>query len=188
MKKSMKLRTGLLCFSLVMILAVFGVALRDKKKQIVLKSDKPVSWTSDADIKLNEVLYNTVNKDNFKDWDLKADTAKYFKDENKVVLENLTVSLYRPDGKTYYLTGKHGELDMDSRNIKIKGMVQAIFPDKTIIRTESVFYDHKKREITTNDKLLIKRGKFEMEGIGAIIDLEREKLTVLSQVKVRGNN
>jgi len=188
MKKIEKIRAVLLCVSIFLILAVLGVAFREKKKQIVIKSDKlQRSSSNNASIELKNVSYSTINKDNFKEWDLKAGSAKYFKDKERVVLEDLKVNLYRLDGKIYRLEGKHGEFDTKTRNIKMKGRVKGILPDDTEIQTESVFYDHERHIITTKDKILIKRGKSSMEGLGMVIDLKKEKLSILGKVKALGN-
>jgi LPS export ABC transporter protein LptC len=69
----------------------------------------------------------------------------------------------------------------------MKGRVKGILPDDTEIQTESVFYDHERHIITTKDKILIKRGKSSMEGLGMVIDLKKEKLSILGKVKALGN-
>ena len=188
MKRIERIRAVLLFVSIFIILAVLGVSLREKKKQIVIKSDKLQGPSSNNEsIELKNVSYSTINKDNFKEWDLKAALAKYFKDEGRVVLEDLEVKLYRPDGKTYRLRGKHGEFDTGTRNIKMKGEVEGVLPDDTEIQTESVFYDHERHEITTKDKVLIKRKKLSMEGLGMVVNLRKEKLSILGKVKVLEN-
>lgn len=188
MKKIEKIRAVLLCVSIFLILAVLGVAFREKKKQIVIKSDKLQRSSSiNASIELKNVSYSTINDDNFKEWDIKAGSAKYFKDKERVVLEDLKVNLYRLDGKIYRLEGKHGEFDTKTRNIKMEGRVKGILPDDTEIQTESVFYDHERHIITTEDKILIKRGKSSIEGLGMVIDLKKEKLSILGKVKALGN-
>ncbi len=186
MKKIEKIRFALLCVSLVLIFAVLGIAFREKKRQIVIKAEKPRVHSDNASLELHNVAYSTVNKENFKEWDLKAGTAKYFKEQNRVIMEDLEVNLYRSDGKTYSMQSAQGGFNTESRNITMRGTVTGILPDSTKIQTDSVFYDHTKRLITTPDHVVIEKGEFSMQGTGMSIDLNNETLSILGKVKARG--
>jgi LPS export ABC transporter protein LptC len=185
-KKVQKFRAVLLCLSLLIILVSLGVAIREKKKQIVIKSDAPRTPAGNGSVKLDNVSYTTTNKDNVKACDLKAGSATYYEDNKTVLLTDVDANLYDSDSKIYHITGNFGEFDTETRNIVMKTRIKAILPDKTEIQTESVFYDHEKRIITTEDKILIKRGKSIMEGLGMILDLDKQKFTVPGKVKVLG--
>lgn len=187
MGKVDKIRAGLLCVSLLLILAVVGIAFREKRKQIVIITDKPQDTSNKAGVELKNVSYSTIDKDNFKQWDLVADSARYFTEKNKVLLKNVEVNLYRLDGKKYRLSGENGEFDTKTRNIKMNGRIKGLLPDRTEIQTVSIYYDHAKRLITTADRVIIKRADFTMEGTGVVIDLNSEKLKLLSEVKAMGN-
>lgn len=187
MNKVQKIRRILLCVSVCLILVVVGLALRDKKKQIVIKTDTPAGASPVNGVALQNVAYSTTNKDNVKEWDLNARSAQYFQDEKKVVLEYPEINLYRPDNKTYRLKGSHGEFNTETKNIKMNGNIAGVMPDNTTIQTESFFYDNEKRLITTDDKIYIRRGTFAMEGVGMVVDLNREKLSILGKVKALGS-
>jgi LPS export ABC transporter protein LptC len=183
-----KIRAALLCGALLIILIILVIAFRDQKKQIVVKQNKSQISSDNASVQLDNVKYSDTNKDNFKEWELRAKSAKYYKEQNIVKLENITLYLYCLDGKIYKLTADWGEFDTSTRNIKVNGNVKGILTDGTIIITDSFFYNNKKREITTKDKMLIKRDKFSMEGKGVVIDLNQEKLSLLEKVIVQGKN
>ena len=185
MSKIRSLRAGLLVGCLMMVLLVFGIAFKDKKKHIVLKPEATEHSSDHAGIELKNVNYSTLDEKNIKQWDLKAETAKYFKDRNMVKLKALFLNIYHLEGKTYTLSSDYGELDTETRDIKLKGNVDAVLPDKTVVRSDTFFYDHKKQIITTNDKVLIIQQKFTMEGQGIRVDLEKEKLTILNKVRAR---
>jgi LPS export ABC transporter protein LptC len=189
MKNIKRIRLILLCFSVVVIAAVVVAAVSSKKKQIVTKTDMPQTAGKNApNIELKNVAYSTTNIDNFKEWDLNAESAQYLQGEKRVLLDNLAVNVYRPDGKIYRIRGQKGEFNTESRDIKIRGAVHGVMPDNTTIQTESIDYDHEKRLITTQDKVFIQRGtKFALEGKGVIVDLAKEKMTILSNVKALGS-
>ena len=185
-KKVEKTRAVLLGLSLLIILVSLGVALREKKKQIVIKSDAPRTPADNGSVKLDNVSYTTTNRENVKVCDLKAASATYFKDKKTVLLKDVDAKLYSSDGKIYHIIGNHGEFDTETRNILMKTRIKAILPDKTEIQTESVFYEHEKRIITTKDKILIKRGKSIMEGLGMTLDLDKQKFSIPEKVKILG--
>lgn len=189
MKHIKMLRWALLAVAAVTITAVIAISTGSKKKRIVLKTDIPKVLTQKApSVELKNVAYSTTNIDNFKEWDLVADSAQYLQGEKRVLLENLSVTVYRPNGKVYKLRGRKGDFNTDTRDIKIRGSVWGAMPDNTTINTESLDYDHQKRLITTKDKIFIRRNnKFALEGKGMVIDLAKEKLSILSNVKALGS-
>ena len=78
MKKIAKLRTVLLLLSIFLIIVVLGVALREKKRPIVVNREALPEPQTDASLELNNVAYTTLGADNFKLWDLNAKTARIF--------------------------------------------------------------------------------------------------------------
>jgi LPS export ABC transporter protein LptC len=183
-----RIRLILLFVAAVAVSVVVGMAIGNKKQQIVIKTDIPQAVRNSPSVELKNVAYSTTNNDNFKEWDLDAESAQYLQGEKRVILGNLLVSVYRPNGKVYKIRGQHGEFNTESRDIKMRGAIWGVMPDNTTIQTESVDYDHAKRLITTQDKIFIGRNsKFALEGKGMIIDLAKEKMTILSNVKALGS-
>ena len=183
-----KIRFILLFVVAVAVSVVVGMAIGTKKQQIVIKTDTPQTVKSGPSVELKNVAYSTTNNDNFKEWDLTAESAQYLQAEKRVILENLLVNVYRPNGRIYIIRGQHGDLNTESRDIKMHGAIWGVMPDNTTIQTETIDYEHAKRLITTQDKIFIKRnGKFALEGKGMIIDMANEKMTILSNVKALGS-
>ena len=189
MKNIKILRWVLLVAAVIAIAAIVYVAVGSKKKQIVVKADIPEILTkSGPKVEMKNVAYSTTNNNNVKEWDLDAESAQYLQGEKRVILENLAVSVYRPNGKVYKIRGRNGDFNTETRDIKIRGLVRGVMPDNTTIETESADYDHQKGLITTQDKILISRNnKFALEGKGMIIDLAKEKMSILSNVKALGS-
>ncbi|MBN2105932.1 MAG: LPS export ABC transporter periplasmic protein LptC [Deltaproteobacteria bacterium] len=184
-----RIRFALLFVSAVAVSVVVGMAIGSKKQQIVIKTDLPAAVkAAGPSVALKNVAYSTTNNDNFKEWDLEAESAQYLQKEKRVILENLSVSVYRPNGKVFKIRGRQGEFNTESRDIKMHGDIWGSMPDNTTIQTQSVDYNHAKRLITTQDKVFIRRNsKFALEGKGMIIDMAKEKLTISSNVKALGS-
>ncbi len=183
-----KIRVVLLCVSVCIIIVVLGVALRDKKPPIVIQTDTVQEKGAEVNIALKNFSYSSVNSTNFKEWALRAESATHYDEEQRVVLEDMVVHFYQEGtDKNYTLKGHAGQLDTKTKNITIEGGAEGILPDNTTIRTDSIFYDHAKRTISTDDAIVIDRGSFVMEGVGMIVDLNTEKLKILGKVKALGN-
>ena len=191
MKNIKMLRWILLFVAVIALAAVVFVSIDSKKSQIVVKADIPEIVTKNGpSVEVKNVSYSTISNDNVKEWDLVADSAQYLQAENRVLLKNLFVTVCRPNGKIFKIRGRNGDFNTETRNIKLRGEVWGSMPDtdNTTIETESADYDNQKRLITTQDRIIIHRGsQFTLEGKGMIVDLDKGKLSILSNVKALGS-
>jgi lipopolysaccharide export system protein LptC len=187
MKKVVKPRTILLFVSVCLFLTVLGVAFREKKRPIVVSQDTANVAETDANLELSNVSYSTLGSDNFRLWELNARTARVFEEGKKIILEDLQITFYQRSGSPYQLKADKGELDIDTRNIRINGNVKAVLPDNATIETQSAFYDNTSRAITSHDPLIITRGSIVMQGVGMKADLGAETVSILNNVRVMGN-
>jgi len=136
-----------------------------------------------VEMQLDNVHYEQINEQGFKEWELDAHTAQFFKGENKIVLQSLTATFFSAEGKTYKLVADHGELYTDSKNVNVSGNVVANTHEGYQIKTDSLQYNAQKRTITTNDTVALSGKDMVMTGRGMIADLEHEKLHLLGEVK-----
>lgn len=187
MKPVERIRLGLLIAAAAIIAVVIAVAFQKKEKQIVVRDHGVRESPDNASVQLHEVSYSTTDSNNVTQWDLKAQSARYFKDENKVVLEVLSVNLYQEDDDVYRLKGRRGWFDTDTRDIVLQGGAEAFLPDGTVVKTDSVSYDHGRRVIETKDEILIRRKSFTMKGRGMVVDLNTEKMKILNNVRAQGS-
>ena len=185
--KMRRIRLALLGVALLIIMIVVASALKEKRTPYIVKVKDAQSPPGDANLEVKDVSYGYTNKNNEKEWELRAAKAQYFKDQKLVKLEDLSVTLYRPNGQIYKLTGKHGELNLDTQNIAVQGAVKGSMPDNTQFTTESFFYDNNTRILTTRDKVFIKRNAFSMEGVGMVINVKDETLSLLEKVTATEN-
>jgi len=185
--KMRRIRLALLGVVLLIIMIVAASALKEKRTPYIVKVKDAQSPPGDANLEVKDVSYGYTNKNNEKEWELRAAKAQYFKDQKLVKLEDLSVTLYRPNGQIYKLTGKHGELNLDTQNITVQGAVKGSMPDNTQFATESFYYDNNKRIVTTRDKVFITRDTFSMEGVGMVINVKEETIALLEKVKATEN-
>lgn len=169
------------------VAGVIVVSALTERKQIVIKADTKNKEQSVATVALREVAYSTTNKNNVKEWDLQARSAQYFQNEKKVILEGVVVNLYRPDGSVYHIQGDRGEYNTETKDIAMNGSVHGTMADNTTIYTDSFYYDHARKIIKTDAPIVIQRGGLRLEGVGMIVELEKEKLTLLGKVKATGS-
>ncbi|MCX8044295.1 MAG: LPS export ABC transporter periplasmic protein LptC [Desulfobacterota bacterium] len=169
------------------IATVVIIAILTERRQLIIKSDHKSQMHQTAAVSLKEVAYSTVNKENFKEWDLQARTAQYYKNEKRVVLEDVVVNLYRPDGSVYHLRGEKGEYNTETKDIAMSGSIYGNLPDNTTVQAESFYYDNAHRIIKTDSLVRIQRNGLRLEGVGMIVELDKEKLTLLGKVKASGN-
>ena len=182
-----KVRKVFLCFALLVILVIFFISFKGgSKKEINIETQKKEVASDSADVKLANVTYSTVNEDNIKEWDLKADSASYFEDMERLYLDEVEVTLYSDD-KIYHLTGNEGRFNTKTRDIEIKGQVKVVMPDGTELCTETLNYDHQKKLMTSKDKVSITREKFAINGIGVVINPKEKKLLLLEKVRALQN-
>jgi len=140
-----------------------------------------------VDMQLGNIHYEQTNQDAFKEWELNAQSAQYFKNENKIVLQSIALTFYSDEGKRYNLTAEQGELYTDSNNLKVSGNVFVDTEEGYQVRTDSFQYNATERTIVTDDKVTLKSKDLVMTGKGMIVDLEEERLRILGDVRALEN-
>jgi len=134
-------------------------------------------------MQIDNIHYEQTNQNAFKEWVLDAESAQYFKDENKIVLQSIVATFFSDEGKVYKLTAEYGELYSDSKDLKVSGNVVAVTDEGYRIQTDSFHYRAKERKIFTNDDVTLSSKKLVMTGKGMVVDLDEERLYILKGVK-----
>ena len=143
---------------------------------------QPVKETaSPADLKLDRVRY-TETREGIKEWELEAASAQYFKDESTVILEKVKATFFGKNQETYVLVGEKGRFNTQTRAVEMFGGVELDSSDGYHFRTQSLKYQADKRELSTPDPVEGKGPQIRVEGIGMIVELDRQRLQILSQV------
>ncbi|OGP07325.1 MAG: LPS export ABC transporter periplasmic protein LptC, partial [Deltaproteobacteria bacterium GWA2_42_85] len=161
--------------STIGVLLYINYRIHDVAKGITIKS-------SGADVRIERARY-VETKDGEKEWELEADSAEYFKDNNLAVFDNVKVIFYSKDGINYILTGRQGKLRNDSKDIDITGEVVLTSDDGYKLETGSLKYIAAFKQIKTKDRVIFTGPDIRIEGIGFMADMVKEKVYVLTNVR-----
>ncbi len=138
---------------------------------------------SASEVEIDEVSY-TETKDGNLLWRMEADSAHYLKEEDLVVLKDVTVIYYSGDEVNYTLKGNKGRFWQDSGDIEVTGDVELQSEDGYSLSTELLRYIASKRIITSDSMINATGPKVRLEGTGLVVFIETEKFTVPQRVKV----
>ena len=136
---------------------------------------------SQADLKLDRVHY-TETHEGVKEWELEATSAQYFKDESAVLFDKVKATFFAKEGQTYTLVGDKGKFNPQTKEIEIFDGTRLQSSGGYKMRTRSLKYQPGKRELSTADAVEIEGPQLRVEGIGLIVDLDRQWLRVLREV------
>lgn len=143
---------------------------------------QPVTKTaSSADLKLDRVRY-TETREGMKEWELEASSAQYFKEENTVMLKEIKATFFGKNQETYVLVGEKGKFNTQTKVIEMFGGVNVDSSDGYHFRTQSLKYQADKRELSTPDPVKVEGPQIRVEGIGLIVEVDRQRLHVLREV------
>jgi LPS export ABC transporter protein LptC len=171
---------GIILFAIFMIVLISSVIItlnwKSRKKEIVRPIQKGV------DLSIKSLHYIEIKK-GVKLWELVADSADHIKNKKITVFNNFKVSFFTKSGKKHILTGEKGEMKDDTKDMDAKGNIVATLDGGYILKTGSLRYDSKKRVIFGNDMVYIKGPNVKIVGKGILIDINKEKLILLKNVK-----
>lgn len=136
-----------------------------------------------VNMQIDNIHYEQTNQSAFKEWELDAKSAQYFKDENKIALQSIVVTFFSNEGKAYKLTAEYGELYTDSKDFEVSGDVVAVTDEGYRIQTDSFRYSAEERKIFTDDDVTLSSEKLVMTGKGMVVDLDKERLYILKEVR-----
>jgi LPS export ABC transporter protein LptC len=134
-------------------------------------------------MQLSDVHYEQLDQHGVKEWALDAQSAQVFEAEKKIALQSLEVVFFSSEGKGFTLAADHGELYTDSKDVTVSGNVVTTTDEGFKIESDSLRYNSQDRTISTTDKVTLRGNNMVMRGKGMIIDVEKETLSLLEEVK-----
>jgi LPS export ABC transporter protein LptC len=137
--------------------------------------------TTSADLKLDRVRY-TETREGVKEWELEAICAQYFKEESTVFFDKVKATFFGKNGERYVLVGEKGKFNTQTKVIEVFDGITLKSSDGYQMCTRSLKYQAEKRELCTSDAIEITGPQLRVEGIGLIVELDRQQLKVLRQV------
>jgi len=165
------------------VLVSLWVNLRERKASQAVEKSPAVS-TEGADMRLEKVRF-VEDKHGEKTWELEAKSVRQYQDQNMMVLEDVKVTFYEKEGRTFFLTGNQGKVHQDSKNMELEGDVVLTSNDGYRLKTHSVSYRNSEKVVSTSDPVEIEGEQIQLTGKGMLVKIEDKTFRILSQVKTQ---
>jgi LPS export ABC transporter protein LptC len=169
--------------ALVMLAAAVFLIVNERSSQ----GDKQLKIMSDnIDLQIKDILYTDVGDSGLK-WEIRANTAKYMKNENLAVFDKVTVKLIMQGGKTFIMTGNTGRLNTETKNMEISGNVTIDSDQGDHLTTDVLTYSDSDQKFHTDSPIEMKNSRMQVQGTGMSFSLKDKDISLLSKVKARIN-
>ena len=165
------------------VLASLWVNLRGREPSGE-REDLPKISTEGANMRLERIRF-VEEKHGEKTWELEAKLIQQYQDQNMMVLEDVKVTFYTQEGRSFILSGNKGKVYQDSKNMELVGDVLLTSSDGYRLKTHSISYHHLERKVTTSDPVEVEGKEFQLVGRGMQVDMEARTIRILNQVKTR---
>lgn len=120
-------------------------------------------------------------------WELTGEEARYLKGESQALITKPRLTFYDKQGKGIEASGAEGRIFLsndDLEQMKLAGGIQLRY-EGYILETEEASYFKRKNQVVAPGKVTLKRGGLYVEAVGMEIELDRERIRLLSSVKTR---
>jgi LPS export ABC transporter protein LptC len=145
------------------------------------KTNPAKELPASVDLKLDRVHY-TETHDGVKEYEIEADSALYYKEGDTVILQKVKAKFFGKNQETYLLSGEKGKLDTKGKIIEVFDGVELDSSDGYHLRTRKLTYQSDKREIRTEEPVVMYGSQVRIEGVGLVVELDRQRMTVMRQV------
>lgn len=177
MKKPLKQRlTYPLIGCLIVVVVIIGgyIYLNRLLSEPVKIED--IKIDTNATLKLN-VLKQISKKNGIKEWELNAASATLLKDENKAILDQVSVSFFTRENKKIHLKSNKGVLNTKSHDIVFSEDVVVTY-ETAVLRTDKLQYVKKEHIIRSDTHVALEKENSIVEADSMTTRLN-ENLTIL---------
>jgi LPS export ABC transporter protein LptC len=149
-----------------------------------IKEPEPLAKETAVDAKMYlEKIRFVEDKKGRKTWELEAKSIEQHEDQNIIDLNDVKVTVYTKDGRSFVISGERATVNQKSKDAKLSGNVTLTTNDGYRLRTESVAYHHEKKQIDTSDPVEMEGDGFRVQGQGLFVDMEARFFKILGRVK-----
>ncbi len=136
-----------------------------------------------AALKLN-VLKQISKKNGIKEWELKAACATLLKDEDKAVLNDVSIIFFTKNDKKVHLTSKKGFLNTKTHDMTFTDNVVVTY-ETYVLRTDKLHYNKKEHIISSDTHVKLEKENSVIEADSMTTRLN-DNMTILKG-HVKGN-
>jgi len=125
-------------------------------------------------------------RDGRKEWEIAAAEARYFEDEQKVVVRKPMLKLYLKDGRAVGIQGEDGVVMLDGkelRSVDLNGAIEVSLADY-VMRTAEAHYDRGQDMISSASEVEITGGDVDARGVGMQVEVSAQKFRLLGDVQM----
>lgn len=156
------------------------------------RTDSPLlsqSETSEPNSQVMRGIHMVESKGERREWELNSDHAFTKESGGRWKLENVRIRFFAEAEVFYDVTGKEGEVNVQTKDVEIRGDVKMISSNGYTFRAPKLNYKADGRQILTKDPVEVKGGQergehpSELLGKGAVADLNTNQIKILSEVR-----
>ena len=118
-------------------------------------------------------------------WEITADDAQYYEDDNQIIVHEPRLTFFLKDGdRPCRVSGAEGRLSLDGREIdsvRLGGGV-SVELDELVLRTDEATYDRERDLITSPGAVTVRSQAVEVRGQGMEISVGPQQLRLLGEV------
>ena len=154
-------------FLVIMIIVALSLVLAAgiwKGKSRPVQQDAQQVCPADAEMKLTDMEF-TEMQEGKRFWTLCASEAKYFQDQQKTLLQKVSLTLYlEKTGEEIHLESREGVLHAGTKDIELRGNIHVALPREYVLTTETAYYSHSSRVVESDDPVHISGPGLELDG------------------------
>jgi len=179
----MKFKKRFIVIALVIITVISAaVIIMVIEKSNSSQSQNLKIMTDNVDLQVKDVNYTDVGDSGLK-WEIKANSAKYMKNENLAIFEHVRIKLVMQDGKSFVMTGDKGILKTDTKDMEISGNVEVVSDRGDHLNTDNLKYSGSEQRIYTEAPVKMENDRMQVKGVGMTLSLNDKDVSLLSKVK-----
>ena len=118
-------------------------------------------------------------------WEITADEAQYFEDDNQIIVHEPRLTFFMKDGdRPCRVSGSEGKLSLDGREIDsvTLGGGVSVELDELVLETNEATYDRERDLITSPGAVTVRSRSLEVRGQGMEISVGPQQLRLLGDV------
>lgn len=175
--KTLSVILALLFLAVLAAYAMYG-------QRLEVRPQKALSLLpTNVDMHLSGVNYTEV-KHGRKEWTLKADELRYFKDNERLTFSGVRMAFYPNGENEYTVDGRAAEYDRKTRIVRLSGAVRARDILGWRLNTMEMTYDVENMTVRIPGAFLLDGPSLTIQGRGLSLNLATKVLTVDENVNM----
>lgn len=166
------------------VFVLLWVNLQERRKALEKEENFSRISAEGVEQRLEKIRF-VEEKEGKKTWELEAKAISQYQDQNIMVLEDVKVTYYSKDGRSFVITGDQGKVYQNSKDVELTGNILCTSSDGYRFKTHSISYQHSEKKMTTSDRIELEGEQLRLTGIGMWVDMESKSFKVLGDVKTQ---